>query len=343
MSKVNVTSTLSRGLWSRDFQQSRLGDAAERRYRRVGYWTIGLVFLVILAGGIVRATGSGMGCPDWPKCFGSWVPPTQESQLPPDYQTRYNVHGHGVEPFNAAKTWTEYLNRLLGALAGVLVFGLVLAAVPLRSRTLLPLTLAGIAFVLMAFQGWLGSQVVDANLAPYLVSLHMFVALVIQFVLVAAVAWRSTPRLDIPLPRLGLLRAATLVFLVLVLVQILLGTQVREAIDEVALADSVRGTWVERLGLIYYVHRSFSILLVLASIGLGWLLYEKTRRFGHVYYMVSVVFMLIAAEVVLGVALAYAGFPAWAQPLHLLLGSGLAVAVFFIFMVLLKQKLSFSA
>ncbi len=80
--------------------------------------TLALSVLVVFAGATVRATGSGMGCPDWPLCFGCVIPPVSESQLPADYAQKYAVDGHPAV-FDAAKTWIEYGNRLLGVVSGL--------------------------------------------------------------------------------------------------------------------------------------------------------------------------------------------------------------------------------
>lgn len=187
--------------------------------KRFIFWsvlTVSSIYLLILVGGIVRATGSGMGCPDWPKCFGQWVPPTEISQLPADYKQVYlaqrvaknqklartlaslgfrqvagEIFAHPTQyvetDFNATKTWIEYLNRLLGALIGIFVFVNAVVALPYwrRDRPVFWLAVAG--WLLTGVQGWLGSLVVSTNLLPIMVTIHMGLALLIVAILLYAV------------------------------------------------------------------------------------------------------------------------------------------------------------
>ena len=187
-----------------------------RRFRFVGILTVVAVYLLILVGGVVRSTGSGMGCPDWPKCFGQWIPPTEISQLPADYKEIYtaqrvaknqklaltlqrlgfaqvagSIFAHPTQyietDFNATKTWIEYLNRLLGALIGVFVFLTVAFALPYWRRDRVVFWLALASFLLTGVQGYLGSLVVSTNLLPVMVTVHMALALVIVALLLYAV------------------------------------------------------------------------------------------------------------------------------------------------------------
>ncbi|OGX82330.1 COX15/CtaA family protein [Hymenobacter glacialis] len=197
---------------------------AVRRFRLVGVLTVVAVYLLILVGGIVRSTGSGMGCPDWPKCFGQWIPPTEASELPADYKEIYtaqrvaknqklartlermgfaqvagDIFAHPTQyietDFNAVKTWIEYINRLLGALIGVFVFLTVVFALPYWRRDRPVFWLAFGSFLLTGVQGYLGSLVVSTNLLPVMVTIHMALALVIVAMLLYAVD-RAQWRLD---------------------------------------------------------------------------------------------------------------------------------------------------
>ncbi|WP_254244830.1 COX15/CtaA family protein [Hymenobacter sp. BRD67] len=156
-----------------------------RRFRFWSVLTVISIYLLILVGGVVRATGSGMGCPDWPKCFGQWVPPTEASQLPANYKQVYTaqrvaknqklartlaslgfrqvageIFAHPTQyietEFNAVKTWIEYLNRLLGALIGIFVFVTAVVALPYWRRDRPVVWLAVGAWVLTGFQGGWG-------------------------------------------------------------------------------------------------------------------------------------------------------------------------------------------
>lgn len=306
----------------------------DRRFRLLAATTVAAVYFLILVGGIVRASGSGMGCPDWPKCFGRWIPPTHESQLPANYQEIYGHRGYGDAPFNAVKTWIEYVNRLIGVVIGLLIFATLLAAFVFwrRDRAIVWLSLA--AFVLVGFQGWLGSVVVSTNLAPWMVTVHMLVALVIVALLIYVLvrSQRETAP-DAPAAREpdGALRWGFALVLALSLVQIVLGTQVRERVDEVAATGAERASWIEQLGGVYAGHRAFAAVVVAANLALIWWL-RRSGALGIEHRarrrLALAVVGLLLVEAAVGVLLSALALPPFLQPIHLLFASLLVGAQF---------------
>ncbi|SHK63065.1 COX15/CtaA family protein [Hymenobacter psychrotolerans] len=327
------------------------------RFRFFGILTVVAVYLLILVGGIVRSTGSGMGCPDWPKCFGTWVPPTDISQLPANYKEIYTeqrvaknqriattLDGLGFEKvaaqifahptqfietdFNVTKTWIEYVNRLLGALIGVFIFLAVVLALPYWRRDPPVFWLTFGAFLLTGFQGWLGSLVVSTNLLPEMVTVHMALALVIVAMLIYAVdrSQQSSTGQIRPgsvtesVADTGLMSWLWLVA-VLTFVQIIIGTQVREQVDLVAAAadQQNRAGWVEQLGSVFYIHRSFSIALLLVNLYVARRLYAT--RSEALRSLTTSVLVLLGVEILAGVLLSYFALPAAIQPVHLMVAT----------------------
>lgn len=295
----------------------------EYSFRRLALLTVIAVFLLILVGGVVRSTGAGMGCPDWPKCFGQWIPPTDVSQLPANYQEIYSHRGYANTEFNAVKTWIEYLNRLLGALIGVLIFFTFLASVKAywqRDRAIVGFSFLGL--LLVGFQGWLGAKVVSSILAGWLITLHMLVALVIVGVLLYVVA-----RTQVSSPRFQSFHLSKrskrwlLVSSILLLVQILLGTQVREAVDGVAdrLGEVQRFRWIDELDIRFYVHRSFSLVVLLCQ--LFWIVpvVKGLKNSNGIRNLATAIGGLLVLEILTGAIMAYFAVPSWAQPIHLTL------------------------
>lgn len=295
-----------------------------RAFRQFGIITIVAVYLLILVGGIVRSTGSGMGCPDWPKCFGQWVPPTDISQLPPDYKTIFKVQGKEIADFDAFKTWVEYLNRLLGVLIGFFIFITLLLSASYFRRDRVVFYLALLAFLMTGFQGWLGSVVVATNLSPFMITLHMVVALLIVAVLIYAIARAHTgyvqPEEVQEKSKINLILG---VCALMGLSQIVLGTQVREAIDHIAAQMNYLGreTWIEQIGLSFYIHRTYSLVILAAHLYLVFLLRKNISQAGTLAFWANVLVSLIAGEILTGIAMAYFAIPAVMQPVHLLLAS----------------------
>lgn len=312
-------------------------------FRKLGILTIVTVYLLVLAGGIVRSTGSGMGCPDWPKCFGRWVPPTQVSELPLNYQQIYAGKLHGEVEFNPVKTWIEYVNRLLGAFTGIIVFATFIASIPYLKKDKVIVYLSFLAVILIGANGALGKFVVDSFLKPGVVTAHMLLAVLVIFVLLYAIArsWSNVITVESVIGKPGL-NKILIVTLILSTVQVLLGTQVREAIDKVVSVFGYenRYVWIEQMGLSFYIHRSFSLVLLGLYIYVIWKLKKGIQTKGILFRFAFALLLMVIIEIATGMIMAYFGVPPFVQPVHLTLAL-LALGIQFVILLLLNSEVVF--
>lgn len=308
---------------------------------RFNWFALVVIFLVVIAGSFVRVTGSGMGCPDWPKCFDQWIPPTELSQVPENYKEKYVeerqkkvdkfaqlLSAIGMsevatqlqndpnltkeESFNPRKTWTEYINRLLGFTAGNAVM-LLFFWISLFYRSHKRLWfLSFINLVFIAFQGWFGSIVVASNLVPWTITVHLFFALLIIAIQLLMI------RMVSPSQSVNLSVSKTVYYLIWVsfiitFYQMFLGTQVRESIDELTRMGLGRDQWTNYLGMSFFIHRSFSWLVL----GLIAFIAYQNERF-YKYKTLRWLFVILAIELISGVVLAHLDMKALVQNAHLL-------------------------
>jgi len=317
------------------------------RTRFLLHATLSIIYLVIIAGAVVRMTGSGMGCPDWPKCFGYYIPPTEAEALEwkPDQNYRkgqviireeklevaqrdftstkiYNPSNweaytkHDYTLFNPWHTWIEYINRLLGALAGLFTLALFISTLFEPKRNRKHIVIAGLILFGILFQAWLGATVVYSVLNPLKITLHMLMALVLVallFYLKAQIDQEQPETSELTRHRLMLITALSLT-----LIQVLFGTQVRQSVDHFIDDGNPIATWIQNAPVLFYIHRSFSILVILVN-GILFYRLRKTSAFYFTYY--QVVLGLILIEIGTGIVMSYFEFPFSSQPLHLVIAS----------------------
>ena len=307
-----------------------------QRYRRMAWITIDAVYFLFLVGATVRASGAGMGCPDWPTCFGQWIPPTSEAQLPANYQETYAELGYADTRFNVVKTWTEYTNRLIGVTIGFLILLTAIYSWYCRRYDSRIFHASLAAFFMVGFQGWLGAKVVGSNLQPGMITLHMLMALAIVGTLLFAVALarkelvanHSIETIDARFP--------TWLYIVLglTIVQIAMGTQVREMTDFLSKTqgEELRSSWIEAMPWFFYVHRSFSAVVLFANLRLARLLIVSLGWRHLLTRMTLAMIAVIAIAVTSGATLGHLGMPALVQPAHLLAAALLFGLQFLIWM-----------
>lgn len=339
----------------------------KKHFRKTAKIALVLVYLVIIAGAVVRMTRSGMGCPDWPKCFGHYIPPTHASQLQweadkefnkghviifnealwvaqHNFKTASNFNQNNWEAytkheyaiFNPWHTWIEFINRLFGALAGLAT--LVLAILSFwhwKEKNKITMLSWLIVFG-MGFQAWLGAKVVYSVLNPFKITIHMVMALVIVAMLLYLIAQISSKKQSYSYNKL--LSTLFIITLAATLLQIILGTQVRQFIDAQIdiFGDEAKNRWLQNPTLQFYIHRSFSIGIALLN---GFLFY-RIRKFNLGYSKINWVIGLLLLEVVTGIAMNYLNFPFGSQPLHLVIASLLFGVQFYLVLETLKSKRS---
>jgi cytochrome c oxidase assembly protein subunit 15 len=320
----------------------------KRRFPLVVKITLASLYLIFLAGSFVRMTGSGMGCPDWPKCFGYLIPPTSESQITwqpnasfkegmiivkdealyvaekevrtgvefnPSNWEKYTKHDYAK--FNKFHTWTEYINRLVTVLSGFIFLFLLYGAYLNRKENKWILPISIVAFFLMLVEAVLGKIVVDTNLKPTIITLHMVVGLVI-IALILRLLFIVTERHSVYKYH-ALFNKLLIVSVIFSLIQIAMGTQVRQFIDEQV---KLYGFENKEYSLMdpnwkFYFHRSFTIAIVLVNFGMFYL--NQMKKLG--YKLVNWIMVMLFLETITGILMYYAEIPIGTQAVHLLSGA----------------------
>jgi cytochrome c oxidase assembly protein subunit 15 len=327
-------------------------------------YTLGLLFILIAAGSIVRSTGSGMGCPDWPKCFGYLIPPTNIGQLTFNegrtfekgqmviasdtlwVATSATVAGskmdrsvwikypkHDYSAFEAKHTWIEYINRLLGALTGLFVFAMFILAIRIKNKKLIFASLVVVLFT--GFQAWLGAKVVASNLAPLKITTHMAMAFVI-LLLIVYILFSLKNLAKVPLSiKNNLVKKAAIALFLFTFLQMIVGTQVRQEIDRFShlLSNQPRQSWIDGLGLLFMGHKNMALILTILTF---WLI-KKMKQLGmEVAFPFNALLAITFTEFAIGLSLNYLGLPWFLQPAHLVL-AGMILSIQFYLVMLLFQ------
>ena len=233
----------------------------KNRFPTIVKVTLASLYLIFLAGSIVRMTGSGMGCPDWPKCFGYYIPPTSEEQIQwqpnsiyekgiiiikdealfvAEKQVKtsitfnesnwkeYTKHEYAI--FNKFHTWVEYINRLVTVVSGFIFLFLIVASLKFRKENKWIPIIAFSAFFFMLVEAVLGKMVVDSNLKPTMITIHMVIGLVIIGLILRILFIIQEEKINFKYN--SLFNKLLIISVLFSLIQIAMGTQVRQFIDE---------------------------------------------------------------------------------------------------------------
>ncbi len=291
-------------------------------------------YVLIFTGGLVRVSGSGLGCPDWPQCFGRWLPPTSADQLPAHFD---------ASQFNFTLAWIEYGNRMIGVVVGLLItVTAVLALVHARRHMRIPIA-AVLAMLLTGFVGWQGSVVVASGLEPVIVSVHLLLSFLILCVLLyttqqTAYILHPDEERRAHYPGIGVGHMGFL--FAVALVQSALGAQLRGALKSVRDAEPLGGmsAWVDAVGPLLHIHEALGFALAFGGIFVGWKLMRQSGLASAVVRQGAPgLLVLSVAQVVFGLAMLIFGTLPILQVFHMWTSS-LMVGVLLLLLFAIRQN-----
>ncbi|CDM22880.1 Heme A synthase, cytochrome oxidase biogenesis protein [Castellaniella defragrans 65Phen] len=302
------------------------------RYRRLVFLTWFLTLDLIMFGAFVRLTDSGLGCPDWPGCYGHLSP------LGAGDHIRAALEAMPYGPVSAFKAWIEMIHRYAGALLGLLIIAIAVCAWRLRGLPGRSPALAGWTLVMVCVQGAFGAWTVTHRLMPLVVTTH----LVLGMSLLALMTWLAArEKAHAPVPAdPGAGRAWMILGLAVLFLQVALGGWVSTNYAALACMDfpTCHGAWLppmdfgegyallrglgqlssgelisqDALTAIHWTHRNFAFL-VMALLGvLAW----RWRRTPGLAGPARLLLALLALQMLTGLTTIFFQWPLLIAVMH---------------------------
>lgn len=296
-------------------------------FRKLVWFAVIYTFVVVVVGAYVRLSDAGLGCPDWPGCYGELTPHLAQDDIAKAVEDQGGTHG----PVSLGKAWKEMFHRYIAGGLGLVILAIAVTAWLRRRELRQSPLLATSLLVLVMFQAALGMWTVTLLLKPVIVTLHLLGGLAT----LALLAWLGLRQETFkPVPTAAMrLRPWALLTLLIVIAQIMLGGWVSTNYAALACVDfpTCHGQWlpemdfhhgfqlVRELGMtaagthlsydaitaIHWTHRVGAVVTFLYAGGFALVLLRTAglARYG------AVLLAVLLLQVALGIANVVAGLP----------------------------------
>ncbi len=307
------------------------------KYRKLVWVTLFLTFDLIMFGAFTRLTDSGLGCPDWPGCYGHSNPVQVHEKISAAQEAM------PTGPVTVAKAWIEMIHRYVAMAVGVLIVTAMIIAWYrwLRSRrrdTQFAPGIPSVLFLFVCLQGAFGAWTVTMRLQPVIVTMHLLLGLCLLGILAWSGARQNMHRTTTSTTRILVLPAT--VGLILLVIQLALGGWVSTNYAALACSDFplCQGEWIPHMDFangftlwrhlgrtaggdflpfpaltaIHWVHRSFAFVVAAYIVWLSYKAWnisglQKTGRW---------LLIVLAAQLCTGLATIYLSWPLAIAVLH---------------------------